>query len=350
MLFGKKNQLVGLDIGSRTIKAAEVVITNKGRTLKQVGMVDIAPGLIEDGIIKDLAGTAEAVRQLFKSHNFRQQNVAIAIGGYSTIVKKISVPTMAEEQLQETIQIEAEQYIPFDINDVNLDFQILEENEQNPSQMTVLLVAAKQEVINDYIQLIELSGLNTCIIDVESFALQNIYEISNEDATDNVALIDIGASKTSLNILKGTHSVFMRDVSMGCGQINQKIVSLTGCSASEAESIKFGDTKAVSQEQMEDILVSVSSGWCAEIRRALDFFYSTYPEGQVQRVLLSGGGADIGVFRKRLGVETSAKVETINPFTNIHVDTNRFDPSFLKQIAPQAAISMGLAIRRLGDK
>ena len=183
MLFGKKDHLVGLDIGSRTIKVAEIVENKKGRSIRRFGMTDIAPGLIEDGSINDPETVAESIRQLFKSYNIKEQNVALSIGGYSVIVKKISVQTMEEEKLQESIHFEAEQYIPFDISDVNLDFQILGPNETNPNQMNVFLVAAKKEMVNDYINLVNLAGLNPCIIDVEAFALQNIFEL-NYDLKD----------------------------------------------------------------------------------------------------------------------------------------------------------------------
>jgi type IV pilus assembly protein PilM len=351
MLFGKKNHLVGLDIGSRTIKAGEIVEGKRGPTLKKFGMIDIAPGAIEDGAVNDPGVVADAIRQLFRTYNIKEQNVAVSIGGYSVIVKKINVQTMAEEKLQETIQFEAEQYIPFDISDVNLDFQILGESEHNPNQMSVFLVAAKKEMINDYINLVNMAGLNPCIIDVEAFALQNIFELNYDLGQENIALIDIGASKTSLNILKGNTSVFMRDVALGCGQINQKIVQLIGCSTEEAEQLKQGDQPdKISPEDLKNIVTTVVSDWCTEIRRALDFFYSTYPEDQITQIILSGGGANIEKFRQLLALETSAKVELINPFQSLIIDDDAFDAAYIQQIAPQAAICMGLAIRRVDDK
>lgn len=350
MAFGKKGSLVGLDIGSRTIKAAEIIETKKGQVLKKFGMTDIAPGLIEEGTINDPEDVAESIRQLFKSYNIKQRNVALSIGGYSVIVKKINVQTMAEEQLQESIQFEAEQYIPFDISDVNLDFQILGPNENNPNQMNVFLVAAKKEMVNDYVNLANLAGLTPCIVDVEAFALQNIFETNYDTEDENIALIDIGASKTSLNILKGSSSVFMRDVSLGCGQINQKIISLINCSFEEADEIKLGhQLDKISKEEMKEITSTIVSDWCTEIRRALDFFYSTYPDDQIKRIVLSGGGGNIAEFRELLAAEASAAVETINPFGRFSVDDN-LDPLFIKEIAPQAAICMGLAIRKVDDK
>jgi len=351
MVFGKKDHLVGLDIGSRSIKAAEIIDTKRGPTLKHFGIVDIAHGAIEEGTINDPESVAESIRQLFKSYNIKESNVAVSIGGYSVIVKKINVQTMAEEQLQETIHFEAEQYIPFDISDVNLDFQILGENESNPSQMNVFLVAAKKDMVNDYINLVNLAGLNPCIVDVEAFALQNTFEANYNVQDENIALIDIGASKTSLNILKGSSSLFMRDVSLGCGQINQKIMSLIECSFEEAEQLKYGDNPdKLTPEDLKGIVSSVVSDWCTEIRRALDFFYSTYPEDQIKRIIISGGGANINEFRDLLATEASAEVESINPFKNFHLDQKGFDDAFIKQIAPQAAISMGLAMRKVDDK
>jgi type IV pilus assembly protein PilM len=351
MAFGKKDHIVGLDIGSRSIKAAEITETKRGLALKRFGIVDIAHGAIEEGTINDPEAVAESIKQLFKSYNIKEGNVAVSIGGYSVIVKKISVQTMDEEKLQETIHFEAEQYIPFDISDVNLDFQILGESESNPGQMNVFLVAAKKEMVNDYINLVNLAGLNPCIVDVEAFALQNTFEANYDMQSENTALIDIGASKTSLNILKGNSSLFMRDVSLGCGQINQKIMSLIECSFEEAEQFKYGDKPdRLTPEDLKGIISSVVADWCTEIRRALDFFYSTYPEDQIKRIILSGGGANIEEFRELLATEASAEVESINPFKNFEIDQKIFDDAFIKQIAPQAAISMGLAMRKVDDK
>ncbi len=351
MVFGKKDHLIGLDIGSGSIKAAEIVETKHGGTLKNFGIIDIAHGAIEEGTINNPETVAESLQQLFKSSGFNENNVAVSIGGYSVIVKKIVVQTMAEEKLQETIHFEAEQYIPFDISDVNLDFQILGESESNPNQMNVFLVAAKKEMLDDYINLMNLAGLNPCIIDVESFALQNSFEASYDAQNQDVALIDIGASKTSLNILKNAASVFMRDVSLGCGQINQKIMSLIECSFEEAEQLKYGNTPdKLSPDDLKGIVSSVVADWCTEIRRALDFFYSTYPDDQIKRIILSGGGANIAEFRKLLATEASTEVEVINPFQNFHIENKKLDDAFIKQVAPQAAICMGLAMRKVGDK
>jgi len=350
MVFGPKNQLVGLDIGSHTIKAAEVQETKKGWVLKKFGMIDIEPGAIEEGVVKNPQIVSNAIRQLYQNHSLRQNRVAISIGGYSVIVKNITIQNMPEEQLYESINFEAEQYIPFDINDVNLDFQILGDSEQNPNQMNVLLVAAKKDMVNEYINLIDMASLNLGVIDIDAFALQNIYELNYEAKGDNIALIDIGASKTSVNILKNNTSVFMRDVSLGCNQINNRIVSSVNCTMAEAEEIKrTNKADKLSPEELKEITSSVVSDWSDEIRRALDFFYSTNPDEEIKQIFLSGGGGNIKEFRELLALQSSAEVKTINPFERFQIDDN-LDTDFLTQMAPQAAIAMGLAIRRLDDK
>jgi len=351
MFFRKTSHLVGLDIGSMALKASEIVETKSGYSLQRFGMLDIAYGAIEEGVIKDADEIAASIRKLFNENSFKTQNVAVSIGGYSVIVKKISLQTMTEGQLQEAINSEAEQYIPFDISEINLDYQILGETKNNPDRMNVLLVAVKKEVVNSYVNLIQMAGLNPCVIDIDAFALQNIFELNYAPEDENVALIDIGASKTSLNILKGNSSVFMRDVTLGCGMINRKIVSLLDCSYEEAEQLKYSDQPdRISPDDVKEIISSVVDDWCNEIRRALDFFYSAYPDDQIKRIMLSGGGAHIKEFRELLTVETSSEVGIINPFRNVQIDEKKFDISYLERIAPQAAISMGLSIRKIDDK
>ena len=350
MLFKKSRQVIGLDIGSRTIKIAETEDKKKNFILKRIGMQDVPSGAIEEGAIRNPEAVADVIRRIFSAHKIKEKNVAISIGGYSTIVKNITVSKMMEDQLHETIKIEAEQYIPFDINDVNIDFQIIGDNENNPNQMNVLLVAAKKDMINDYINLVQMADLTPCIIDVDAFALQNIYEINYMTEGENVALIDIGANKTTLNILKGNYSVFNRDVSLGCQQINLKIVSLKGCTIEEAEQVYHSDNaENTSSKETVEIVSSVVTDWCMEIRRALDFYYSTYPEDQIRKIILSGGGANLKKFRQLLAVETSSEVEIINPFGNFTVDS-KYDQAYLEKIAPQVAICMGLALRKIDDK
>lgn len=351
MRFTKKNHLIGLDIGSKTIKLCEVFDNRTGEfVLNKFGMISLPNGAVEDGVIKEPGIVSEAIRELFQQQKVREKNVAVSIGGYSVIVKKIQVQTMTDVELQEAIQFEAEQYIPFDINDVNLDFQILGESALSANKLDVILVAAKKELVNEYVDLIDLSGLRPCVIDIDAFALQNIYETNYDSVEGVVALIDIGASKTSLNIVMDGATLFMRDVSLGCNQINHKIADKLACSMDDAEEIKLtGESDKLSSRDLTEIIQSVIGDWCLEIRRAIDFFYSTYPDDPIRKILLSGGGANIAEFRHTLASETGSPVEVIHPFGKFSID-KRLDPAFLEKISSQAAICMGLAIRRLDDK
>lgn len=349
-MFKKKNHLVGLDIGSRTIKAAELTETKQGMRLENFGMIDIAPGLIEDGVIKDPETVADAIRQLMKDQDIREQNVAISIGGYSVIIKKIIVDTMSEEQLEEIINVEAEQYVPFDIDDVYVASQILGESPNNANKMDVLLVAEKKNLVNDYVELVRIPGLNPCIIDVEAFALQNIFETNYGTFDESVALIDIGASKTTLTILKGNTWIFTRHVSVGCGQIDEKVASLLDCDYVEAEKIKKqGESESISTGNLREIVSTVAADWSLEIQQALDFFRSENPEDNIKRIFLSGGGAHTKEFYNLLSQDVSAAVETIDPFGSLTINHERIDTSYLDSISHQAAICLGLSLRRVAD-
>ncbi len=351
MFLRKKNHLIGLDIGSRSIKIGEAVETKHGFELKRFGIADIPGEWMEDVVIREPNRVSLIIRNLLDQLQIREKNVAVSIGGYSVIVKKIQLPPQPETSLQETIHFEAEQYIPFDVNEVNLDFQIISDPAESGSRMDVILVAAKKDLVDEYIQLIESAGLKPCIIDIDAFALQNIYEFSYQPGEETVALIDIGAGKTTLNILAGKTSLFMRDVTLGSEQINQKIMETVRCTPEEAEAVKISGTLGdrFPTLNLEGITREIVSDWCLEIRRAIDFFYSTYPEHQIQTLILSGGGAHITEFRNMLESETGAAVKLIEPFQRFSL-SRRLDTGYLHSIAPQAAICMGLAIRRLDDK
>lgn len=350
-LFKKSDSLIGLDIGSGSIKVAQIIEKKPGvRSLFRFGMMDMPQGAIEDGLIKDPEAVAQAIKDLCVSYNIKEPNAAISISGHSVIVKNISVAKMTEEAMQENLQVEAEQYLPFDVKDVYMDFHIIGDVEGKDDQMNVVLVAAKKDLIDDYVSAAELAGLNPCIMDVDAFALQNIYEITTEKTDEIVALVDIGATKTNVNIVKNNKSVLIRDVSMGGAQITQEIMSHGGCTFEEAENWKIRAEEAkMDAEEMNDIIALASARWCEEIRPAIDFFYSINEE-RPERLLLSGGGGLVTGFREMLAAETGIPVEVMNPFKSLQVNDEQFDTSYLKRIGSQASICLGLALRKVADK
>jgi type IV pilus assembly protein PilM len=351
MIFAKKDHLIGLDIGSRTIKLGELLITKKGRSLKTFGMIDLPQNAIVEGRVKEPTVVADVIKGLVADLNVSEQNVATSVAGYSVIIKRITVGKMTEEQLLENIHHEAEQYIPFDLDDVNIDFHVIGENELNPNQMNVMLVAAKKEIVNEYVDLLEMAELNPVVIDIDVFALEKVFEDNYLDSEGTVALIDIGANKMNLNIVKGYLSNFTRDVNIGGEHITREIASRFECSFEEAEAVKVGkDTETAPEEEVNEIVRSGISSWGAEIRRAIDFYYSTGSDEDIGRIVLSGGASRTSGFSELLSAETSIDVQMSNPFISVQMDERRFDMDYLESVAPQAAICMGLASRRINDK
>ncbi len=352
MIFGKKDHLVGLDIGSSFIKVAELKVTGKGRVLNKFGMTRIMPGMIVEGRVIDMEGLAKQIRSLFKSQKIREKNVAISTGGHSVVIKTITTSTKPGKELQDTIYSEAEQYIPYDVEDVNIDYQELGESEFSTDQLNVLLVAVKKDLVAEYIDLIHLAGLNPRIIDVDTFALQNVYEtLPYENREKITLLVDVGASKTSLNILKANASLMMRDTVSGTNQILEEIASQFDISIEEAEQAVNGEENdIVSQEAVREISLKTAQLWCSEISEVVNTYQAGANDETVEKIVLSGGGVFVEGFQDALLSELEADVSIINPFEGLIVNEKKFPDSLITQAAPQAPIAIGLALRRVDDK
>ena len=364
MTIQKKNHLVGLDIGSHSIKLVEIEDTKKGRILKNFGIIGLPQEAIVEGTIKEIEIVSSAIKTLYKNLKVKNKNVVTSISGYSVIVKKISIPKKDEAELETSIQDEAEQYIPFDINDVNLDYEVLtllaasekkgeEESEKGDKGiMDVMLVAAKKDIVEDYVSLLHLTGLSPAILDVDAFALQNAFELCTGNVSGCYAIVNVGAEELGINAIKDGISIFTRDSSYGGYQINEAIMSKFDVPYDEAEKIKLGGGKLETKERgmLEEVFTSVVSGWVNEIKRALDFLATTYPDQAIEKIYISGGSCRIPGFQKYLEMETDIPVEELNPFANLQISEKAFDPKYLSYMAPQAAVAVGLALRSIGDK
>jgi type IV pilus assembly protein PilM len=218
--------------------------------------------------------------------------------------------------------------------------------------MDVMLVAAKKDIVEDYVSLLHLTGLTPAILDVDAFAVQNAFELSSQDVSGCYAIVNVGAEELGINAIKNGVSIFTRDSSYGGYQINEAIMSKFGVSYEEAEKIKLGGAKLESKERdsLEDIFSSVVSGWVNEIKRALDFLTTTYPDETIEKIYVSGGSCRIPGFQKYLEIETEIPVAEMNPFANLQINDKVFDPKYLSYMAPQAAVAVGLALRSIGDK
>jgi type IV pilus assembly protein PilM len=347
-LFEKK-ELIGLDIGSSSIKAVEFDWGKKTPKLKHFGMIPLPPEAIVDGAFMDSASIVESIRSLVEGLRIKTKKVAVSISGHSVYIKTINVPTMSEVQLEESIKWEAEQQIPFDIEDVNLDFQILDE-QVSPDQMPVLLVAAKKDMINDYTAVIEEAGLQPTIVDVDVFAIENAFNLNFESPEEEVvALVNIGASVMNINILKRGTSAFTRDISIGGRQITEEIQKRLKMTYEEAESLKVKGRDAGAQNpEVEKIIQGTAEQLATEVRRSLEFFAASSSGGEIKKIFLSGGCAKIQMLPGLIEERISMPVEVFNPFAKIDYNPEVFDPEYIKQVAPLAAVGVGLALRREG--
>jgi len=352
-LFGKKKGLVGLDIGSSAVKAVELSAGGKGGAefhLVNLGMEPLPPEAIVDGAIMDSGSVIDAIQRLFSSRKIKTTDVATSLSGNAVIVKKISLPQMSQEELAESIHWEAEQYIPFDIQDVSLDYEVLEGG--SGGNMDVLLVAVKKDKIGDYSSVISQAGKTPSVIDVDVFSIQNCYELNyGVDPGRVVALLNVGASIMNINILKGHTSIFNRDIAVGGNQYTDAIQKDLNLSYDQAEALKKGArVEGAAPENLPPILQAVSENIALEIQKTFDFFKATSSEDRIDRILLSGGTAKLRGLQDLLSDRFEAGVEVMNPFNSVTYNPRQFDPDFINEIGPQAAIAVGLATRKVGDR
>ena len=353
---GKKKSVVGVDIGSSAVKVVELKAGGKGGDefqLLNIGMEPLPPEAIVDGAIMDSGAVIDACQRVFQGQKIKTAEVATSVSGNAVIVKKISLPQMSQEELAESIHWEAEQYIPFDIQDVALDYEVIEGGGSG-GNMDVLLVAVKKDKISDYTSAISQAGKTASIVDVDVFALQNCYEINyGADPGRVVALLNIGASIMNINIIKGGTSIFNRDIASGGNQYTDAIQKDLNLSFDQAEALKKGErVEGAAPENLSPIIQAVSENVALEIQKTFDFFRATSSEDRIDRIFLSGGTAKIQGLRDLLAdrFNEAAGVEILNPFNNVTYNPRDFDPEFINEIGPSAAIAVGLAARRVGDR
>jgi type IV pilus assembly protein PilM len=350
-VFRKAKSLVGLDIGSSAVKAVELKPAGKLYKVSAFGSEPIAPDSIVDGAIIDGGSVADAIRRLFEGRGIKTKEVAASLSGNAVIVKKISLPQMSTEELAESIHWEAEQYIPFDIQDVALDYEVIEGGGTG-GNMDVLLVAVKKDKISDYTSAISQAGKNCIVVDVDVFALQNCYEINyGIDPGRVIALLNVGASIMNINIVKGATSIFNRDIAVGGNQYTDAIQKDLNLSFDQAESLKRGTrVEGAAPENLSPILQAVSENIALEIQKTFDFFKATSSEDRIDRIFLAGGTSKVRGLQELLSDRFEAGVEIMNPFNNITYNPRDFDPDFISEMGASAAIAVGLAVRKVGDR
>jgi len=343
---GKKN-LVGVDIGSSSIKAVELQKKGNSFHLVNLGFENLSPDTVVDGQIMELNNVSNVITNIFAEHQIKTSRVAAGVSGHSVIVKNIVLPQMSEDELRESFSWHAEEHIPFDISDVNLDYQV---TSSSADALNVLLAACKSDKIANVKQAIQLAGKQPAVIDVDTFALQNCYEVNYQPKPGEiVALLNIGASTMNINIMNGTRSIFARDASVGGGQYTSLLQKELGLTFEQAEAVKRGYPlpEGIEARPIQPIIETVSDILALEIRKTMDFYRATAEDSDeaIQKILIAGGSSKLPGLPDYLAKRFEIPVELFDPFRQIEVDGRKFDPDYMKEIVPDMAIAVGLALR-----
>ena len=341
---GKQKAVIGLDIGSSSIKAVELRGSKQGYELVSFGLQPLAQDTVVDGAIMDAPLVASAITNIFEQQKIKTKSVATAVSGHSVIVKRVTLPAMTEEELYDRIQSEASQHIPFDIADVNLDYQLLESVD---TQMEVLLVAVKKDKILNHTNVLAQAGKAPTVVDIDAFALQNCFEVNYDpEPSQTLALLNMGASVMNINIVRGGVPLFTRDVSVGGNQYTDALQKELDLSFEDAERLKKGENIAgVADDHRATILRSVSDILILEIQKTFDFFRATASGENIQRIYLAGGTARVPGLVDLLREEFAMPVEEIYPFRKIVINPGRHNEDRIRELAPRLAIAVGLALR-----
>ncbi len=353
--MARRKNALGLDIGSSSVKLIQLRESKKGIQLANFSMAPLPAEAIVDGALMNATAVVDTIQGMVSAQKLKTREVAVSISGHSVIIKKISLPAMTQDELDESIKWEAEQYIPFDVNDVYLDYQILQSRPEQ-GQMDVLLVAAKREIVDEFTGIVKEAGLDPVVVDVDCFTIQNTFEVNyGFPPGEAIVLIDIGASTININVISNGITTFTRDISMGGNLFTEEIQKQLNVSYDEAEAYKLGgergvDADSVVPQQVEQVMQAVSEQMASEIHRSLDFYLATSSEGRMSRVYLSGGTAKVPALGRTIENRVGVAVENIDPFRNVQVDPKLFNMDYINEVRPLAAVAVGLGMRRHGDK
>ncbi len=353
MSLFKSTKVIGLDIGMSFIKVAEIDVSGKSATLLSFGIVPTPQGSITSrGEIMDPQSVAGVVKNLVKQVKTKRQNVAVAMWGSAVMVKKITGPRMSEQDLQANLKFEAEQYIPFDINEINLDFSILQSKNNSAETMDYLLIAAQREFLLKLAEVVESAELHCTIVDVAGFSLANCFQYNYGSIPGEVvALLNVGAGVTNFVVVESGNVIFSRDIPVGGLNFTTDINKQLGISILEAEGMKISASNGQNTPQeVGEIIKSTLETVVEEIHRGFDFFSATANDLQIKKILITGGSSLIAGFGAHLSQLTGIPVEPFNPFIAVKHNPKAMTSEYIRQITPYAAVSVGLALRKVDDR
>ncbi|MBN1419649.1 MAG: type IV pilus assembly protein PilM [Planctomycetes bacterium] len=342
-MFSKKKSIVGLDIGSRAVKAVELADAGGGVCVTGIGWAEIP----SRDALKD------TVADLLRRAGIKSKRVATSVSGRSVIVRYVNMVEMSDEDLASAMRFEADKYIPFEIDEVVLDCQKVEVAEAGANgqrEMRVLLAAVKRSLIDEHVQLFADLGLIPTIIDVDSFALGNAFELRAaasprvQEEERVVALVDVGASKTNINIMKGTASYFSREVYLAGNDFTEAISRRLGVDAAEAERLKLDPKER--QAEVEEATSAPLDDLANEVHLSFDYYENQF-DREVDEVYVSGGGARLAGLEASFERAFHRKIQFWDPTENIELRTERVDLDELRERSGQLAVAVGLASRIL---
>jgi type IV pilus assembly protein PilM len=346
ILQPKAKNLVGIDIGSSAVKVVALERSNGKVWLKAIGREVLPEDTIVDGAIMSKLPLAESLNKIFTEQRIRNSRIATSISGNSVIVKKVALPMLSSAELEESIQWEAEQYIPFDLAEVNVDYQVLKEI-PDEQKLEVILVAAKKEKIADYCSVVSMTGKTPSVVDIDAFALLNAYEINYEPEEDSiVALLNIGASSMTMNIVRGTEFLFTRDIATGGEQYTEFLQRDLGIDRDEAEEYKqMIDVPFEMEDQVRSVLRSVSENMALEIEKTLEYFKTTTYSKDIESLYICGGASKTEGLQQYLSETLQFPVEILDPFRKIEVNGAGDLLDDAEHSGADFAVAVGLAMR-----
>jgi type IV pilus assembly protein PilM len=346
ILQPKAKNLVGIDIGSSAVKVVGLEKSNGKLLLKAIGREVLPEDTIVDGAIMSKLPLAESLNKIFTEQRIRNSRIATSISGHSVIVKKVALPMLSSAELEESIQWEAEQYIPFDLAEVNVDYQVLREV-PDEQKLEVILVAAKKEKIADYCSVVSMTGKTPSVVDIDAFALLNAYEVNYEPEEDSiVALLNIGASSMIMNIVRGTEFLFTRDIATGGEQYTEFLQRDLGIDRDEAEEYKqMIDVPFEMEDQVRSVLRSVSENMALEIEKTLEYFKTTTYSKDIESLYICGGASKTEGLQEYLSETLQFPVEILDPFRKVEVNGAGDLLDDTEHSGADFAVAVGLAMR-----
>jgi len=345
--------IIGLDIGTNSMKLVCLKQTKKLTTLKNFAIIPLPAESIVDGALMNTSAISDSLGKILRELKIKSKKVALSISGHSVFVRFIRTTTVNDDELEEHIKWDAESYIPVNINDVYIDFQKLTDTPDQSGEIEVLLVAAKRNMVDEYDQLVKSVGLKPSVVDIDAFALQNVYEFNypNRFRDENIVIINIGSAITNINIIEKGISKFVRDISIGGMEVTEAVSQYYGLSVEEAESIKLGalqgDTNLVNSKELHSIYERVTNRIAGEILQTIDYYRTQVAGDDIDRLYLSGGGSKVELIARRLGESSGIQIEYLDPFNNINIDPRLFDIDFIRETSVLASVAVGLALRKV---